>query len=535
MSNFPPTVAEAEIISHLVIGNANQIAVAEDTLSKDLEALRISEANLEHLEEALANSVRIFNMHKRHVETLSYDMNALEQLGNAIGERGAVLTHESENLWLRVGHNPPALFAKMIEESLKNLRQYLEHATQVYSVTEQQAVRLVEERDRERVLVATKRDVVPVQHKHASLMRRFAAQFRLPAEVLLHIFEWSIRGTIEDYLEDPGKQRMVYMPLLLAQVCKSWRAIMVETPSVWTTIDIPCSLARIRPNLARLRELIGRCRQNPVKLVLNLGDISIPAGVQPDLKCWIPEIEGPVPDIHLHIIVPLVCGPPGAEPAYVRLQYGERPANSITYQGRFGRLFTSQQPTRVVLPPASSLRFLKLDSSPLRFTSEYLSEWDAEFGPRYSFESFLPILRRSQDHLKRMMIRLPFKSRLPEETTFTLPNLVSLGLVLHSNLDLHRLAAPRIEEIYLYEPRVDDGFRGVLGWNRYPSCSIVTMNIVDWGQQMRRTIGEYEGLLAALLMSAPRLEVLRLVNCEVDIMVLARVLQGRPIAHLILQ
>ncbi|KAG8822925.1 hypothetical protein FRC19_004973 [Serendipita sp. 401] len=395
--------------------------------------------------------------------------------------------------------------------------------------------RLLEERDRQQVTVTTKSGLIHHQKNHisgleqvqVSLLRRCRPQFRISPEVWSIVFKDCVQQVVDDFLADPGRERMIYMPLRLAHVCSLWRRTMIATPCAWTTIGISYSLEGQQMNLEPIRNLLNLCGPYPVKLILNLGDVSFPANVPPTLFYWIPGNQRVEDRVHLHIITPITCRQLQREPDYLRIEQGHSYPKAITFQGRRGAHLGSQYGGRVTLPEAGIVTHLKIDEELLAIMSGPMREWDADLGSRYSFHHLSIMLQGSYDTLEKLNIRSTLSNQYPEDTTLTLPNLKLLGLVLHSNLELCRFRAIRLEEVSLYDPKIEDCLNNCLEEMDVLFIPVLTLNVIEWGQQSQVGMVEYEGLLEMILSKMPRLQNLRFVGCAINVMVLARLLRGR--------
>ncbi|KAG9054538.1 hypothetical protein FS842_004871 [Serendipita sp. 407] len=507
-SNVPPSLAEGQIIDELAATNSNDIQSANEALNKDIVELQVHEAALAHLEETIANTRSIFGIHLAQIERLLVDKENLTRLGCAIGERGTTLTDIAEDFYLKLGHNPPCFHASQIEMSLTTLNAHLMIVKEICDMLQAQMKRLLEERDRQQVTVTTKSGLIRHQKNHISgleqvqlsLLRQYRPQFRIPPEIWSMIFEDCVQQVVDDFLADPGRERMIYMPLRLAHVCSLWRRTIIGTSRAWTTIGIPYSLEGQQMNLEPIRNLLNLCGPHPVKLILNLGDVSFPANVPPS-STGFQETKG--------------------------IEQGYSYPKAITFQGRRGAHLGSQYGGRVSLPEAGIVTHLKIDEELLARMSGPMREWDADLGSRYSFHHLSIMLQDSHNTLEKLNIRSIFSNWYPLDTTITLPNLKFLGLVLHPNVELRRFGAIRLEEVSLYDPKIEDCLNNCLEGMDVLFNPVFTLNVIEWGQQSQVDMVQYEGLLEMILGKMPRLQNLRFIGCIVDDTVLARLLQGR--------
>ncbi|KAG8823335.1 hypothetical protein FRC19_004152 [Serendipita sp. 401] len=526
-SNVPPSLAEGQIIDELAATNSNDIQSANEALNKDIVELQVHEAALAHLEETIANTRSIFGIHLAQIERLLVDKENLTRLGCAIGERGTTLTDIAEDFYLKLGHNPPCFHASQIEMSLTTLNAHLMIVKEICDMLQAQMKRLLEERDRQQVTVTTKSGLIRHQKNHISgleqvqlsLLRQYRPQFRIPPEIWSMIFEDCVQQVVDDFLADPGRERMIYMPLRLAHVCSLWRRTIIGTSRAWTTIGIPYSLEGQQMNL------------EPIRNLLNLSDPQLGRRFIsckcPTLFYWIPGNQRVDDRVHLHIITPVTCRQLQQEPDYLRIEQGYSYPKAITFQGRRGAHLGSQYGGRVSLPEAGIVTHLKIDEELLARMSGPMREWDADLGSRYSFHHLSIMLQDSHNTLEKLNIRSIFSNWYPLDTTITLPNLKFLGLVLHPNVELRRFGAIRLEEVSLYDPKIEDCLNNCLEGMDVLFNPVFTLNVIEWGQQSQVDMVQYEGLLEMILGKMPRLQNLRFIGCIVDDTVLARLLQGR--------
>ncbi|KAK6971949.1 hypothetical protein R3P38DRAFT_2669502 [Favolaschia claudopus] len=100
---------------------------------------------------------------------------------------------------------------------------------------------------------------------------------RLPAEILCEIFAWVLRRTC--LLGDKSSQ---HPPWKLGHICRRWRAVAVDYPSLWSTITVyfPTSTLKAQPASSQaIATQLSRTRETPLDVTLdcdNAGCIADP-------------------------------------------------------------------------------------------------------------------------------------------------------------------------------------------------------------------------------------------------------------------
>ncbi|KAF9560277.1 hypothetical protein CPC08DRAFT_708210 [Agrocybe pediades] len=99
---------------------------------------------------------------------------------------------------------------------------------------------------------------------------------KLPNEILSHIFcaAWNAvdpsppRGDICDYYEEPQKENRLSVALLLAGVCKRWRALTLAIPQIWTDIHVFIHRQKGDSALSILHEIVKRSKHTDLTIRL---------------------------------------------------------------------------------------------------------------------------------------------------------------------------------------------------------------------------------------------------------------------------
>lgn len=98
---------------------------------------------------------------------------------------------------------------------------------------------------------------------------------KLPTEILSEIFVHSLETNFETYISTLTHEPITSIaclnstPLLLTRVCRRWRTIATESPSVWTSLllpDLPKNSALHEPFFAQLKTWLARSRSLPCSL-----------------------------------------------------------------------------------------------------------------------------------------------------------------------------------------------------------------------------------------------------------------------------
>ncbi|KAG8829779.1 hypothetical protein FRC17_006047 [Serendipita sp. 399] len=527
-SNFPPSPTEREAIDLLVNSNLYGIKDITRILEHEIASLELSEALLARIEGEMTSLTKVLDVYDAQRELFVQEKEVIDCLkAEAIAERSTLADVPAA----ATSHAFSDILVAKFDASLSSLKSHSEMCQNICDTLEQQIRRLRGEQAREELLIATRRDTISLHRDHldslrriqTSLTRRCAPQFRVPVEVWSHIFADCIQATIDDFLENPAKERMAYMPLRLAQVCSLWRQTLLASPRLWTTISLPSTIGNEEADTPLLPYILGLCQSQHLKFVLNLGEINLASGDCAGITCKIPTMEAGPQNKHLHVITPIRSDDnDGREPPSIKVKCGFF-VDSLTYQER--------QPAyrgQVDLPFSPNLDYVRVQPGPISRPAMGSIAVDIDMPSSWSLNELAWFLQLSAPSLRRLRIRSTFRNRSSTGRILGFPELRTLGVVLHHNVGLRRIDAPNLSKLILYQPKEDqrhgdcgnclDGLQTLLE-------EVTTIECMGWSHI---DSPEYKEILSVVARFARRLNMLRFIECAVDGRVLEGLLQGRP-------
>ncbi|KAF8893128.1 hypothetical protein BD779DRAFT_1145035 [Infundibulicybe gibba] len=93
---------------------------------------------------------------------------------------------------------------------------------------------------------------------------------RIPPEVLSDIF---VRCLPKDFLLQSTPPEATVVPLLLGGVCRSWHALALATPALWTSLNITCYISTLRPPLPVIRTYLQRSGIRPLSFTIRADEL----------------------------------------------------------------------------------------------------------------------------------------------------------------------------------------------------------------------------------------------------------------------
>ncbi|KAG8829781.1 hypothetical protein FRC17_006049 [Serendipita sp. 399] len=539
--NCPLTAAERQAIDPLVASNSKSIMDLEILLERDVGALNFSQTLLARVEDDLASCTQLLDLHCVQREHTLREKSKFQQLKDDIVARRTTHMNTIEV----PAQDIYSLLLTKIEASIVSLGSHYSVSDGVCAIMEHQIRRLCEEKEREQLVIAAKSNIVAAHRYHleslktiqASLTRRYAPQFRIPSETWSHIFNDCVMQSIDEYLENPGTEKMVYMPLHLAHVCRRWRQISLDTPRLWTTIDLSYMLTEDEPEPSPfLQNLLVLCQKHPIKFIFNLGDIQLRTGFPPTVICRIPTLPNVSLDVHLHIIGPVSLHQLGqADPTRIDLHcIGFLEENVFTYQTRSPHDCLYQGP--VSFPSTGNLNFLQFGPyySRVGIVDTPLQAFRIRSNIDIPFNRLVGFLHFSLFSVRQLQISSTFQRRYPGRI-ISMPNLETLGLILHPRLDIRHIIAVKLKELDLYPPRIEDDFNKCVDGMDNLLVPVEIIKCIKWNHDSQFTFTRCEELLKLLLENTPHLQTLRFTDCTLDATVLERILQGKSNINLALE
>ncbi|KAG8829308.1 hypothetical protein FRC17_006791 [Serendipita sp. 399] len=498
MSSNIPT--EREAIDLLVNSNLYGIKDITRILEHEIVSLESSEASLARIEDEMTSLTEVLDVYNAQRELFVQEKEVISRLKvEIIAERSTLVDVPAA----ATSHAFSDVLVAKFDASLSSLKSHSEMCQDICDTLEHQIRRLRGEQAREELLIATRKDTISLHRDHldslrriqTSLTRRCAPQFRVPVEVWSHIFADCIQATIDDFLENPAKERMAYIPLRLAQ----------------TTISLPFTIGNEEADTPLLPYLLGLCQSHHLKFVLNLGEINLASGDCGGITCKILAIEAGPQNKHLHVITPIRSDDnDGREPLSIKVKCGFF-VDSLTYQER--------QPAyrgQVDLPFSPNLDYVRIQPGPISRPAMGSIAMDIDMPSSWSLNELAWFVQLSAPSLRRLRIRSTFRNRSSTGRILGFPELRTLGVVLHHNVKLRRIDAPNLSKLILYQPKEDqrhgdcgnclDGLQTLLE-------EVTTIECVGWSHI---DSPEYKEILHMVARFARQLNMLRFIECAVD-------------------
>lgn len=108
----------------------------------------------------------------------------------------------------------------------------------------------------------------------------------LPSDMLVHIFQLVLRSE-SCYFKGPNRpdpndihsdRRILNFPDLTLQVCSRWRQVAINSPGLWTHVDLGLRAALCKRLISRARHFATRSQTSPVDIhiIRFLGDVEFP-------------------------------------------------------------------------------------------------------------------------------------------------------------------------------------------------------------------------------------------------------------------
>ncbi|KAG8829780.1 hypothetical protein FRC17_006048 [Serendipita sp. 399] len=506
-------------------------------LEKDISSLKSSEAALAIVEDEFASCRQLFDIHDARRKSIVQEEESLTRFKDSIVARRANLANTGEGIWSKVGQAlPDALFTK-IDVSMTSLKSHFKICQDICDNTEQHLKHLRMEREQEQLVISTRKNTVALHRTHlaslnliqATLIRQRPPQSRVSSEVWSNIFDYCTKATIDEYIANPGTKAMVCMPLRLAQVCSFWRQTIVGLPKLWTTVNLPFTISGKNAEQPLLHHLLSLSQLHAIKFVLNLGNIRLSNSGSPEVTCCIPALGRRLPRSHLYIITPMSCRRHnGQEPPDLTIKCDGIYVDDIVTHHRRQAGYRG----RVLLPSTRHLNYLSFGSCAIAIPHTPLQALNIDIPSEYSLDYLISLLKNSLNSLQQLHIRSTFSSRNPGGEKMELPNLGALGLVLHPNVELHRIKAPNLKDLVLYNPMANKGLGERLDAIKILLAQVTIVTCVGWTQ-----VGSVacEEIVRVVLKHGHRLKRLRFIDCSVSGLVLHSFMHNYPHVHFTLE